>query len=44
MLRSAAVHTEGRLMWDNDKGEFTNGQKVMQWVKPTFRKGWELKL
>jgi len=31
-------------MWDNDKGEFTNGQKVMQWVKPTFRKGWELKL
>jgi hypothetical protein len=30
--------------WDNDKGEFSNGKQVMQWVKPTFRKGWELKL
>ena len=44
VLGSAGVHTEGRLMWDNDKGEFTNGKQVMQWVKPTFRKGWELKL
>ena len=43
---SAAVHTEGKLMWDNAKGEFSgaNGQKVHQWVKPTYRKGWEVKL
>ena len=33
-------------MWDNAKGEFSgaNGQKVHQWVKPTYRKGWEVKL
>jgi hypothetical protein len=46
VLGAAAVHTEGKLMWDNVKGEFTgaNGQKVNQWVKPTYRKGWEVKL
>jgi len=44
ILGSAAVHTEGKLMWDNVKGEFTNGKQVMQWVRPTFRKGWEIRL
>jgi hypothetical protein len=44
VLGAAAVHTDARLMWDNAKGEFTNGKQVMQWVKPTYRKGWEIKL
>ena len=31
-------------MWNNTTGEFTNGKQVLQWVKPTYRKGWEVKL
>ena len=26
------------------KGEITNNRDANKWVKPTFRKGWELKL
>jgi predicted dehydrogenase len=44
VLGAAAVHAEGKLLWDNKKGEFTNNREVNQWVKPRFRKGWELKL
>jgi hypothetical protein len=39
-----AVHFEGKLLWNNAKGELTNGRDVNRWVKPTFRKGWEIKL
>jgi hypothetical protein len=41
---SAAVHFEGKLLWDNAKGEFSNNKEANKWVKPTFRKGWDLKL
>jgi hypothetical protein len=44
VLGSAAVHYEGKLLWDNTKGEFTNNKEANKWVKPTFRKGWEIKL
>ena len=44
ILASAAVHAEGKLLWDYAKGEFTNNKTVNRWVKPAFRKGWELKL
>ncbi len=44
VLGAAAVHADGKLMWDNAKGEFSNNKDVNKWVKPTFRKGWELKL
>jgi hypothetical protein len=44
VLGAAAVHAEGKLMWDNAKGEFSNGKEANKWVKPTFRKGWEIKL
>jgi hypothetical protein len=44
VLGSAAVHFEGKLLWDNAKGEFTNNREANKWVKPTFRKGWEIKL
>ena len=44
VLGAAAVHFEGRLDWDAEKGEITNVPAANQWVKPTFRKGWELVL
>ncbi len=44
VLGSAAIHTQDKLLWDNARGEFTNGKQVMQWVRPTFRKGWEIRL
>ena len=44
VLGAAAVHADGKLLWDNAKGEFTNNREVNKWVKPTFRKGWDLKL
>ena len=44
MLGAAAIHVDGKLLWDNNKGEFTNSREANKWVKPTFRKGWEIKL
>jgi len=44
VLGAAAVHYEGKLLWDNAKGEVTNIKEANKWVKPTFRKGWELKV
>ena len=44
VLGAAAVHYDGKLLWDNNKGEITNNREANKWVKPTFRKGWEIKL
>jgi len=44
VLGAAALHFDGKLMWDNDRGMFSNGQEVDQWVKPTYRRGWEISL
>ena len=44
ILGSAAVHYEGKLLWDNAKGEFTNNKDANKWVKPVYRKGWDIKL
>jgi hypothetical protein len=41
---AAAVHYEGKLQWDNARGEVTNIKDANKWVKPAFRKGWEIKL
>ena len=41
---SAAVHYEGKLLWDHEKGEFSNNAGANRWVKPTYRKGWEVKV
>lgn len=41
---AAAVHVDGKLMWDNAKGEFRNAPEANKWVKPTYRKGWEIKV
>jgi predicted dehydrogenase len=44
VLGSAAVHYEGKLLWDNAKGEFSNNREATKWIKPVNRKGWETKL
>lgn len=38
------VTTEGKPVCDAAKGVITNNEEANRWVKPTFRKGWELKL
>jgi hypothetical protein len=43
LLGSVAVHYEGKLAYDATKGIITNNNDANKWVKPTFRKGWELK-
>jgi len=30
-------------VWDANKMEFTNNKDATRWIKPTFRKGWEVK-
>lgn len=42
LLGSAAVHYEGKLLWDAAQGKISNVREANRWVKPTFRKGWEL--
>ncbi|MBN2329502.1 MAG: Gfo/Idh/MocA family oxidoreductase [Candidatus Omnitrophica bacterium] len=32
-----------KLFWDGENLRFTNNEKANEYVKPTFRKGWELK-
>ncbi|MBI4902930.1 MAG: Gfo/Idh/MocA family oxidoreductase [Acidobacteria bacterium] len=44
VLGSAAVHHEGKLLWNNARGEFTNNKEANKWVKPAYRKGWEVKV
>jgi hypothetical protein len=39
-----AAHYEGKQMWDNTRMEFTNNKDATRWIRPTFRKGWEIKL
>ena len=34
---------EGKLLWDPKKMEFTNNREANKFVRPVFRKGWELK-
>ncbi len=44
VLGAVATHYEGKLLWDNAKCEISNNRDANKWVKPTFRKGWEIKL
>jgi predicted dehydrogenase len=44
VLGAAAVHYEGKLVWNNARGEFTNNRDANKWVKPVMRKGWEIRL
>ena len=44
VLGAAAVHYDGKLLWNNARGEFTNNRDANKWVKPVMRKGWEVRL
>ena len=43
VLGAVATRVEGKLIWDAKKMEFTNNKEANKYVKPVFRKGWELK-
>ena len=43
VLGAIATRVEGKLLWDAKKMEFTNNREANKYVKPVFRKGWELK-
>ena len=45
MLAAVAVQYPGeKLLWDPKKLEFTNKKEAAKFVKPAYRKGWEIKL
>ena len=39
-----AFRVGGKLLWDSKNLRFTNSAEANKYVKPTFRKGWELSL
>ena len=41
LLGVVAMHFEGKLMWDAEKGQFTNNKDANVYLKPNFRKGWK---
>ena len=44
VLGAVATHYEGKLLWDSARMEISNNKDANKWVKPLFRKGWEIKL
>ena len=44
VLGAAAARVPNvKLLWDPKKMEFTNNREANKYVRPVFRKGWELK-
>lgn len=43
-LGAIAYRCEGKLEWDCAKWRFTNNKEANEYLKPVYRKGWELKL
>ncbi len=43
-LIAIAYRVPGKLEWDSKTQRFTNSPEANKYVKPVFRKGWELKL
>jgi predicted dehydrogenase len=43
-LVAIALHVPGKLEWDAKAMRFTNSPEANKFIKPVFRKGWELKL
>jgi predicted dehydrogenase len=41
LLGVIAMKFEGKLMWDAEKGRFTNNNEANEHLKPKFRKGWK---
>jgi predicted dehydrogenase len=44
ILAAVASHYQGKLLWDYDKMEFTNNKDAGRWIRPAYRKGWEINL
>lgn len=44
LLGVIAFRVPGKLLWDSKNLRFTNSAEANRYVKPDFRKGWELKL
>jgi hypothetical protein len=44
LLGVIAFRVPGKLNWDSKNMRFTNNAEANKYVKPVFRKGWELKL
>jgi predicted dehydrogenase len=44
VLGAIAVRSEGKLLWDNARGEITNNKEANKLLRPFYRKGWEVKL
>jgi predicted dehydrogenase len=42
VLGSVALRFEGKLEWDSVKMRFTNNSEANQYIKPKFRKGWQI--
>jgi hypothetical protein len=42
VLGAISVHFEGKLLWDAAKLEFTNNPAANRYIKPAFRRGWEI--
>jgi hypothetical protein len=43
VLGAVAARVDGKLLWDPKRMEFTNNREANKYVKPVFRKGWELR-
>ncbi|MGH9630222.1 MAG: hypothetical protein ACRD7E_18050 [Bryobacteraceae bacterium] len=43
-LAAIAFRVPGKLDWDSKNLRFTNSEEANKYVRPVFRKGWELKL
>ena len=43
-LVAIALHVPGKLEWDGKTQHFTNNAEANKFVKPVFKKGWELKI
>jgi hypothetical protein len=43
-LAAIALHVPGKLEWDAKNMRFTNNADANKFVRPTLRKGWEMKL
>jgi predicted dehydrogenase len=41
LLGVIAMRVEGKLLWDAQKGQFTNNNEANALLKPKFRKGWK---
>lgn len=44
LLGIIAFRVAGKLEWDSRNLHFTNSAEANKYVKPVFRKGWELRL